>query len=149
MAGVNKVILLGRLGKDPELKTFENGGKICNIALATSENYTDKEGNKVERTEWHNIVFNDKLADIANNFLSKGREVYVEGKLRTRKYDDANGVTKYITEILALNLNLIGGKPESSPQQNLTSDSNSSTASLVNSAPPAAQTNGADDDLPF
>jgi single-strand DNA-binding protein len=130
MSGVNKVIILGRLGKDPELKTFENGGKICNITIATSENYTDKAGNKVERTEWHNVVFNEKLADVANNYLTKGKEVYVEGKLRTRKYDDANGVTRYVTEILGLALNLIGGKQD-------------------NTSPIAVNTEDTNDPLPF
>jgi single-strand DNA-binding protein len=153
MAGVNKVILLGRLGKDPEIKVFEGGGKICNIVLATSENYTDREGNKVEKTEWHNIVFNDKLADLVNTYLAKGREVYVEGKLRTRKYDDANGVTKYITEILGQNVNFIGGRNDSnSGSQNYSSEQSSEPEQKAVSSPSPADTFTAatdDDDLPF
>ena len=153
MAGVNKVILLGRLGKDPELKVFEGGGKICNITLATSENYTDREGNKVEKTEWHNIVFNDKLADLVNTYLAKGREVYIEGKLRTRKYDDANGVTKYITEILGQNVNFIGGRNDSnSGGQNYSSEQSSEPIQKTTpvSSPADTFTSATDeDDLPF
>jgi single-strand DNA-binding protein len=123
MAGVNKVIILGRLGKDPETKTFENGGKICTITMATSESYTDREGNKVEKTEWHNIIFTNKLAELAEKYLGKGKELYVEGKLRTRKYDDSNGVTRYVTEIVATNMNFIGGQNDSSTSQSDTSQS--------------------------
>ena len=112
MAGVNKVIILGRLGKDPELRTLDSGAKVCTMTLATSENFNDKEGNKQERTEWHNIVLWNKLAELANTYLSKGREVYLEGKLQTRSYDDANGVKKYTTEIVASNMNFIGGKSD-------------------------------------
>jgi single-strand DNA-binding protein len=147
MAGVNKVILLGRLGKDPELKTFEGGGKICNVTLATSENYTDREGNKVERTEWHNIVFNDKLADLANTYLTKGREVYIEGKIRTRNYDDANGAKRYVTEIVAINLNFIGSKPEERNTTNFAPNIAQETPTKSNIE---TQFESADnDDLPF
>lgn len=120
---VNKWIGLGRLGKNPETKTFENGGKICTITMATSESYTDREGNKVEKTEWHNIIFTNKLAELAEKYLGKGKELYVEGKLRTRKYDDSNGVTRYVTEIVATNMNLIGGQNDSSTSQSDTSQS--------------------------
>lgn len=151
MAGVNKVILLGRLGKDPELKTFDNGGKICNIVLATSENYTDREGQKVEKTEWHNIVLNDKLADLAMSYLAKGREVYIEGKLRTRNYQDAAGVTKYITEIQGLSMNFVGGKPEG--QSNNTVQSNNTTQAATSTSSSSSNeafgSSDLEDDLPF
>lgn len=155
MAGVNKVIILGRLGKDPEMRSFESGSQVCRIVVATSESYTDKQGQKVEKTEWHNISLWGKLADIANTYLKKGSEVYVEGKLQTNSYE-ADGVTKYSTEILANTINLIGGKAEgSSAMQN-----NDQVASAPNTAPktpsPKKATNAAlggndddDDDLPF
>lgn len=143
MAGVNKVIILGRLGKDPETKTFENGGKICTITMATSESYTDREGNKVEKTEWHNIIFTNKLAELAEKYLGKGKELYVEGKLRTRKYDDSNGVTRYVTEIVATNMNLIGGtaQPNNQQQSNTEQQSSQKESDFVGDV--------VDEDLPF
>jgi single-strand DNA-binding protein len=153
MAGVNKVILLGRLGKDPELKTFENGNKLCNFSIATSEYYQDKEGSRQERTEWHNIVMFNKLADLAVQYLSKGREVYLEGKLQTRSYQDANNVTKYTTEIVGTTLNFIGGNKT----EGNNSASNSNTASSSNNIVQAESvmpqnmilTQDDTDDLPF
>lgn len=114
MGGVNKVILLGRLGKDPELKTLESGAKVCTFSIATSENYTDKEGQKQEKTEWHNIVLWAKLAELADSYLSKGREVYIEGKLQTRKWQYQTGNDRYTTEIVGSNLNFINSKPDQS-----------------------------------
>ena len=106
MAGsVNKVILVGNLGRDPEVRTFNNGGKVCNLSLATSENWRDKAtGERKERTEWHRVViFNDRLADIAERFLRKGRKVYIEGAMETRKYTDQSGQEKYTTEVVLRN----------------------------------------------
>jgi len=115
MAGVNKVILLGRLGKDPEVRNFQNGGRVVNLRLATSERYKDREGNQQEKTEWHSVaIFNEKLGEIAEKYLRKGSEVYLEGQLETRKWQDQSGQDRYSTEIVLRNfrgeLTLIGGR---------------------------------------
>ena len=101
MSGINKVILVGHLGKDPEIRTFENGSKKASFTLATTEYRKDKDGNRLELTEWHNIVMWRNLAELAEKYLRKGRQIYVEGRLRTRNWDDANGVKHYITEVEA------------------------------------------------
>ncbi|MGG5808489.1 single-stranded DNA-binding protein [Falsiroseomonas sp. CW058] len=101
MAGVNKVILVGRLGRDPEVRNFQNGGRVVNLRLATSERYKDREGNMQERTEWHSVaIFNEKLGEIAEKYLRKGSEVYLEGQLETRKWQDQSGQDRYTTEIV-------------------------------------------------
>ncbi len=116
MAGsVNKVILIGRLGKDPETRNFQNGGKVVNLRLATDERYKDREGNMQERTEWHSVaIFNEKLGEIAERYLKKGSQVYIEGQLETRKWQDQAGADKYSTEIVLRNfrgeLTLLGGR---------------------------------------
>ena len=112
MSGVNKVILIGRLGKDPEVRAFENNVKKAFFPLATSEFRKDKEGNKIELTEWHNIVCWRNLAEISEQFLTKGKMIYLEGKIRTRNWED-NGVKRYITEIEANTLQMLGSKEES------------------------------------
>ena len=115
MAGVNKVILLGRLGRDPESRTFATGGKVVSFSMATSESWTDKaSGEKKERTQWHRIViFNEGIAGVAERFLKKGSEVYIEGQIETRKYTDKDGAETEITEIVLRNfrgsLTLVGG----------------------------------------
>ena len=101
MSGINKVILVGFLGKDPEIRTFENGSKRASFSLATTEYRKDKDGNRVELTEWHNIVMWRNLAELAEKYLSKGRQIYVEGRLRTRNWDDEKGVRHYFTEVEA------------------------------------------------
>ncbi len=111
MAGVNRVILIGRLGKDPDIMTFDNGVKKASFSLATSESFKNKEGNRVEQTEWHNIVMWRGLADVAERFLHKGDQIYIEGKLRTRSWEQ-DGVKKYITEILTDNMTMLGGKQQ-------------------------------------
>ena len=106
MAGsVNKVILVGNLGKDPEIRTLQSGTKVANLSVATSESWNDRQtGERKERTEWHRVViFNDRLADVAERFLRKGRKVYVEGALETRKYTDQSGQEKYTTEVVLRN----------------------------------------------
>lgn len=114
MAGVNKVILLGHLGKDPEVRTLENGSKVASFSVATTESYKDKNtGDKVEKTEWHNIVLWKALADITERYLVKGSQVYIEGKIQNRSYDDKDGNTRYITEILGQNLTMLGSKRDS------------------------------------
>ncbi|MBR0671338.1 single-stranded DNA-binding protein [Neoroseomonas soli] len=115
MAGVNKVIILGRLGRDPEVRNFQNGGKVVNLRLATSERYKDREGNQQERTEWHSVaIFNDRLGEVAEKYLRKGSEVYIEGQLETRKWQDKDGQDRYTTEIVLRQyrgeLQLIGGR---------------------------------------
>ena len=113
MAGVNKVILVGNLGKDPEVRYLDNGVAVANFSLATTENYKNKEGKRVSQTEWHNIVLWRGLAEVAEKWLKKGSSVYVEGKIRTRKWEDKDGNTRYSTEILGDNMTMLGGKPVS------------------------------------
>lgn len=109
MSGVNKVILLGRLGVDPEAKTTPNGFTVCNLKIATSKEWKDDSGEKQERTEWHQVVCFKKLADLAGKYLSKGRQVYVEGELQTRSWDDKEtGQKKYKTEIIAHSIQFVG-----------------------------------------
>ncbi len=115
MAGVNKVIVLGRLGRDPEVRNFQNGGRVVNLRLATSERYKDREGNPQERTEWHSVaIFNEKLGEVAEKYLRKGSEVYIEGQLETRKWQDQSGQDRYTTEIVLRQfrgeLQLVGGR---------------------------------------
>jgi single-strand DNA-binding protein len=115
MPGVNKVIILGRLGADPEVRNFNNGGRVVNLRIATSEKWRDKAGEAQERTEWHSVaIFNEKLGEIAERFLTKGSEVYVEGQLETRKWQDKDGGDRYSTEIVLRQFRgeiaLVGGK---------------------------------------
>jgi single-strand DNA-binding protein len=115
MAGINKVIILGRLGRDPEVRNFQNGGKVVNLRIATSERYKDREGNQQERTEWHSVaIFNDRLGEVAEKYLRKGSEVYIEGQIETRKWADKDGQDRYTTEIVLRQyrgeLQLVGGR---------------------------------------
>lgn len=109
MASVNKVILIGNLGKDPEFKYTPGGQAVATFSLATTERFADKGGQRQERTEWHNIVAWGKLAELSNQYLKKGRSVYIEGRITTRSWDDKDGVKKYKTEIVANTLQFIGG----------------------------------------
>jgi|SRR5690606_41804056 len=111
MSGVNKVILVGHLGRDPEVRHLEGGNTVVRFTLATSETYT-KDGRRVEQTEWHNIVVWRGLADIAARFLQKGKLVYIEGKLRTRSYEDKEGNKRYSTEVVADNFTMLGRKSD-------------------------------------
>jgi single-strand DNA-binding protein len=115
MSSVNKVIILGRLGKDPEVRNFQNGGKVVNFSVATSERWKDSDGNQKERTEWHNVaIFNEKLGEIAERYLRKGAQVYLEGQLQTRKWQDQSGNDRYTTEVVLPRfggaITMIGGK---------------------------------------
>lgn len=111
MASVNKVILVGNLGRDPEVRYAPSGAAICNVTIATSRNWKDKtSGERQEETEWHRVVFYDRLAEIAGEYLRKGRPVYVEGRLKTRKWTDKDGVEKYTTEIVAQEMQLLGSR---------------------------------------
>lgn len=110
MAGVNKVTILGRLGKDPEVKSTQQGTSVVNFTVATSENWKDKNGEKQEKTEWHRIVAFAKLADIIAKYAKKGGQVYIEGKIQTRSWKDKDGQTKYTTEIIAQTFQFVGSK---------------------------------------
>ena len=108
--GVNKVILVGNLGQDPELRYTGSGTAVCNIRLATNESYKDASGEWVERTEWHSVVAWARLAEICNEYLKKGSQIYIEGSLQTRNYEDKDGITRYITEVMCSELLLLGSK---------------------------------------
>jgi len=111
MASVNKVIIVGNLGRDPEVRYTPNGSAVCNVTIATSRVRKNKDsGDKTEDTEWHRVVFFDKLAEIAGEYLKKGRSVYVEGRLQTRKWQDKDGVEKYTTEIIANEMQMLGSR---------------------------------------
>jgi len=119
MTGVNKVILIGNLGKDPEIRHLDNGRAVANFSLATSENYKNREGEKVTTTEWHNIVLWTPLAEIAEKYLNKGNQIYLEGKLTNRSYEDKEGNRKYITEVVGQNLTMLGGRANASESSTL------------------------------
>ncbi len=138
---LNKVMLIGNLGKDPEMKHFEGGGVLARFPIATSETYTNKQTNeKVTNTEWHNIVIRRGLAEVAEKYLHKGDKVFIEGKLKTRSWQDQDGNTRYTTEVVADNMTMLGsrsgGEEQVTPQSNEASDS----------APAYAE---GEDDLPF
>jgi single-strand DNA-binding protein len=161
MAGVNKVILIGNLGKDPELRYTPAGQPVATFSLATTERRTDKSGQRKETTEWHNIVVFGKTAEIVNQYLKKGRSCYLEGKITTRSWDDRDGNKKYKTEIIANTVQFLGGGGGASGGAPTTSESVPS-ADAASSAPepefdqtqtassePASAAAGASDDLPF
>ena len=111
MASVNKVILIGNLGRDPEVRYTPGGSAVCNVSIATTRSWKNKEsGEKQEETEWHRVVFFDRLAEIAGEYLKKGRSVYVEGRLRTRKWQDKEGKDNYTTEVFALEMQMLGSR---------------------------------------
>jgi single-strand DNA-binding protein len=153
MAGVNKVIILGNLGADPEVRALPSGMKVANINIATSESYTGKDGQRVEQTEWHRVELWDNLANIAEQYLKKGNQVYIEGKIRSEEWQDKSGATVRGYRIRATSLNLIGGRndrpagetPESRPRPEavkLGNDASAGTAAF----PPMMEEG---DDLPF
>jgi single-strand DNA-binding protein len=146
MSGVNKVILLGRLGKDPEVRTLENGAVVANFTMATSEVYRDKNtGERKENTEWHNIVLWRNPAEVAAKYLKKGDQCYIEGKLRTRSWQK-EGVTRYTTEIVGDTLTLLGSRKDSAPG----SGGDSSGSFQERPAPePRSSSDSPSDDLPF
>ena len=140
MAGVNKVILVGNLGKDPEVRHLDNGIAVANFSLATTESYTNKQGERVNQTEWHNIVLWRGLADVAEKYLKKGNSIYVEGKISTRKWEDKEGNTRYSTDIIADKMTMLGSKSD---------NSNTPTESSVSSTEPTPSEDSGNDDLPF
>ena len=116
--GINKAIIIGNLGNDPETRTFPDGGQVTNITVATSESWKDQQGQKQERTEWHKVSFNGRLSEIAAQYLRKGSKVYIEGSLRTRKYQDKQtGADRYSTDIVARQMQMLDSKTEGAPQQ--------------------------------
>lgn len=139
MAGINKVILVGNLGKDPEVKYLEGGIAIAKFPLATTETIKDKNGQKQDQTEWHNIVLWRGLAEIAEKYVRKGQTVYIEGKIRSRSYDDKDGNKRYITEIVGETMQMLGKRPDSSE------GAAAAHASAPSPIPPATP----EDDLPF
>ena len=146
---VNRVTLIGRLGKDPVIKHFSNDNAIAEFSLATDESYKNKEGQKVEQTEWHNIKIPTKgLAGIAEKYLKKGSLLYVEGKIRTRNYDDKDGNKKYITEIICESFKMLDGTGKKNSGDNEHQESHSQSQSSGNSGSQANNQN-VDDDLPF
>ncbi len=146
---VNKVILLGRLGQDPELKYTPGGSPVCNFSLATTESWTDKAGQKQEKTEWHKVVVWGKLAELCNQYLSKGRQAFLEGRLQTRAWDDKDGNKRYTTEILASTVQFIGG-PSASTNNSAGVDSSYSQAPApTQEYQIASDASFAADDIPF
>jgi len=143
--GVNKAILVGNLGADPEVKHLDSGTVVARLRIATGESYRDRDGNKQERTEWHNVVLWRKLAEVAEKYLNKGDQVYIEGRLQTRSYEK-DGVTKYFTEIVGNSMTMLGKKSSSSDQSASYSPSGGEESNLQEG--PAEETSG-DDDLPF
>ena len=133
MNGVNKVILIGTLGRDPEVKYTSGGAAICNLSLATSRSWKDKNtGERQEETEWHRVVLYERQAEVAGEYLKKGKPVYIEGRLKTRKWTDKDGVEKFTTEIVGQEMTLLGGKEEAAPAR-----------------PAKAAKPDMDDDIPF
>ena len=158
MASVNKVIIVGNLGADPEVKSFQNGGRICNLRVATSEDWKDKQtGEKKERTEWHQITLNsDGLVGVAERFLKKGSKVYIEGKLQTRKWQDKDGADRYATEIVVSGYDgklvmLDGPKSGSEGQSGGYSSGGASSGGQANNTQASSQfqDDDLDDDVPF
>lgn len=113
---LNKVILIGRLGRDPETRFMANGEAVCNFSVATSEKYTDKNGQRQEATEWHNVTMYRKLAEIAGQYLKQGSQVYIEGKIKSRKYTDKNGVERTAYDIIANEMKMLGGNSQAAQE---------------------------------
>ena len=157
MASINKVILIGNLGRDPEVRYAPSGSAICNVTLATSRNWKNRDtGERQEETEWHRVVFYDRLAEIAGEYLKKGRPVYVEGRLKTRKWTDKDGVDKYTTEIVADQMQLLGGREGmgGAPEDGGDRPARSAPAPRAAAPKPAAKSSSTgfddmDDDIPF
>lgn len=141
MASVNKVILVGHLGRDPEVRYTEDDKTIANISIATSETWKDKSGEKQEKTEWHRVTFFGKLADVVGQYLVKGSQVYVEGRLQTRKWQDKDGQDRYTTEIIADRMQMLGGKGQASQ------DASEPAAEKPAKAP--SKFDDLEDDIPF
>jgi single-strand DNA-binding protein len=154
MASVNKVILIGNLGRDPEVRYMPDGGAITNISIATTENWKDKNGEKQEKTEWHRVAFFGKLAEIAGEYLKKGSQVYVEGRLQTRKWQDKDGNDKYTTEIVADRMQMLGSRQGMGGGGDRDAPERESAPRPASAKPAAAKPAGSkfddfEDDIPF
>lgn len=151
--GINKVILVGNLGRDPEVRYTANGGAVANLTIATSEQWTDRQsGQKQERTEWHRVVLFGKLGEIAGEYLRKGSQVYIEGKLQTRKWQDQGGQDRYTTEIVGNDMQMLGGR-SGGGSADFSQDSGSgyppASAAPQGGSAPAGNFDDFDDDIPF
>ncbi|MDD4144223.1 MAG: single-stranded DNA-binding protein [Prolixibacteraceae bacterium] len=148
---INKVILVGNVGKDPEIRHLDSGVAVANFPLATSESYTAKNGDKVTSTEWHNIVLWRGLADVAEKYVTKGRQLYIEGKIKTRSYDDKDGNKRYITEIVADVMQMLGTRSDNQNNDRTESQYGGNRQEPeTDSGPDEPETdNQGDDDLPF
>lgn len=152
---VNKVILIGRLGKDPETRYMTSGEAVTNATLATSENWKDKSGEKQEKTEWHNLVFYRRLAEVAGEYLKKGAQIYVEGKIQTRKYTTKEGQERYTTEIIVDQMQMLGSKSGGAGSFEVVDNQSSAPARSAPASKPAAAPaakgnfDNFDDDIPF
>jgi single-strand DNA-binding protein len=145
--GINKVILVGHLGQDPEVKYMPSGSAVANVSIATTESWKDKNtGEKQDRTEWHRVVFFARLAEIVGEYLRKGSQVYVEGRLQTRKWQDKSGQDRYTTEIIASEMQMLGGKGGGSGSADYAS---SNEAPSGNASPAGGRDESFDDDIPF
>lgn len=143
MASINKVIVIGNVGKDPEARSLPSGDAVSNLSLATTDKYKDKSTGEIkENTEWHRVAFFGKLAEIVNQYVKKGSQIYVEGRLRTRKWTDASGVEKYSTEIIGETMQMLGGKPAGA-------GGNAGTPTHMAPSQPATDLGKMDDDIPF
>lgn len=156
MAGVNKVILLGNLGADPEVKYLEGDKVVAQLSLATTEAYNDRNGNRVEQTEWHDLELWDQQAKIAEKYLKKGSQIYVEGKIKSDKWTDEQGQNRKKTKIRVLSFTMVGGKPDgmggtnpTTPQVQTSSPNPKQTATMNTSGAPDISMDDTDDDLPF
>jgi len=157
MASVNKVILVGNLGRDPETRYTTGGDAVTNIRLATTDVWKDKNGEKQERTEWHNIVFYGRQAEIAGEYLKKGRQIYVEGRLQTRKWQDKDGQDRYTTEIIADRMQMLGSREggggaatvAAEPAERETAPAGASGGRKSGAAPAKKNVDELDDDIPF
>jgi single-strand DNA-binding protein len=148
--GINKVILVGNCGKDPETRYMPSGGAVTNVSIATSEGWKDKQtGETKERTEWHNVVFFNRLAEIAGEYLKKGSQIYVEGSLRTRKWQDKEGKDRYTTEIVANEMQMLGSRSGGGSDSNDYSQERTSSSSSAREPAAAMAEDGFDDDIPF
>jgi single-strand DNA-binding protein len=158
MASVNKVIIVGNLGRDPEVRTFPSGDRVANVTIATTDKWKDKQtGEMKEATEWHRVVFNGRLAEIAGEYLRKGSQVYIEGSIRSRKYTDKDGIERNITEIRADTMQMLGsrqgmGSPSSQDDDDGSSRRASPPSRQQPASKPASKSTGfddMDDDIPF
>ena len=155
MASVNKVIVVGNLGRDPETRYMPDGAAITNVSVATSFQWTDKaSGEKKEETEWHRVVFRGKLAEVAGEYLKKGSQVYVEGRLRTRKWQDKDGHDRYTTEIMATEMKMLGsragaGEPREAPPEPRAAEARAAEARPAPAKKPAGKFDDLEDDIPF